>query len=364
MSLSDELKLSYYKTVADINAEHTVKLVQHTETGKFYAKKHTVIYNLDVYRSLMADPIPNTPEIFELIEDDSGLTVIEEYLMGDTLQEILDRNGVFTEDEVIDLLLQLCRIVSAMHHREPSIIHRDIKPSNIIISPDHILKLLDFNTAKYEIPDESRDTHLLGTAGYAAPEQYGFGASAVQTDLYSMGVLMNVMLCGAIPSEKYASGPLADIIKRCTELNPSDRFSDVDELEEALKDLHPDKYSEVKSRSLPSWSRFLPPGFRTGNPLHIILAIFGYLIIFDLGITLDMEGKSSVDLILNRIAATVIMLLIVFFSADYLGIQEALPLARSKKWSVRLLGIVIYDILLSLIVLTMLVFLENLLFIL
>ncbi len=360
MSLSDELALSYYKPVADINADRTVKLVQHTQTGKFYVSKHIAIYNPDVYRSLMADPVPDTPVIYELAEDDSGLTLIEEYLPGDTLQEILDRDGVFTEDEVIGLLLQLCRIISALHHREPPIIHRDIKPSNIIISPDNVLKLLDFNTAKYEDPDESRDTRLLGTAGYAAPEQYGFGASAVQTDLYSMGVLMNVLLCGAVPSEKLADGSLSAIIKKCTELNPSDRFSDVDELEKALNDLRGDKTPKTKAGSHPSWTRFLPPGFRTGNALHMMLAVPGYLIIFYLGLTLNIDSDSRLDLTLNRIAVILILLLIVFFSADYLDIQERLPLTGSKKWPVLLTGIILYDILLSLTVLIMLVFAENL----
>ncbi len=362
MGLSDELTLSYYKPVADINSDHSIRLVQHTETKKFYVEKHTAVYNLDVYRSLMADPVPNTPAIFELAEDDSGLTVIEEYLAGDTLQEILDNKGVFTEKEVIDLLLQLCPIVSSLHHRNPPIIHRDIKPSNLILSPDGVLKLLDFNTAKYEIPDESRDTHLLGTAGYAAPEQYGFGASAVQTDLYSMGVLMNVLMCGGIPSERPAAGSLAPIIEKCTELNPSDRFLDVDELEMALKKLRDGKTDISGAGSLPSWFRFLPPGFRTAKPLYIMLAVLGYLLIFFLGFTLSLEARTPLDLWLNRIAVTVIMLLIVFFSGNYLGIQEQLPIARSKKWPVRLIGIILYDMLLFLIVLVMLLFIEDIMF--
>ncbi len=362
MNLSDELTLSYYKPVADITTDHTVKLVQHTDTGKFYVLKQTSIYNLDVYRSLMTEPVQNTPTIYELIEDDHELTVIEEYLAGDTLQEILDRDGVFSENEVIDLLLQLCSIISSLHHREPPIVHRDIKPSNLIISPDHVLKLLDFNTAKYEIPDESRDTHLLGTAGYAAPEQYGFGSSAVQTDLYSMGILMNVLLCGEIPSEKRAEGPLTAVIKKCTELNPSDRFSDVDDLERALKSLHNEKTNKVIPKSRPSWFRFLPPGFRKGNPLHMIIAVPGYLAILDIGMTLKVEARSQLDLTLNRIAATISMLMIVFFSADYLGIQEMLPLTCSKSKLVRLIGIILYDMLLFFIVIIMLMLIEDFIF--
>ncbi len=358
MNLSDELSLSYYRTVAYINETQTIELVQHTETGKFYVKKHLNVYNADVYQSLKQQPIPNTPVIYELAEDESGLTVIEEYLAGDTLQEILDRDGNLSEDEVISFLLELCPIISDLHHRNPPIIHRDIKPSNIIISPDGVLKLLDFNAAKYMLSDQSRDTRLLGTTGYAAPEQYGFGASAVQTDLYAMGVLMNVLLCGDIPTEHAAEGRLAGIIKKCTELNPADRFQSVDDLEKALKEMNPKSHS----REGASWRRFLPPGFRTGSVFHMFIAIPVYLFIFLLGAGLQTEASSPADLLLNRIAVTVLMLLIVFFTADYLGIQEKLPLTNSKNAAVHWLGIILYDVLLMFIVIMALLLMEELFF--
>ena len=70
------------------------------------------------------------------------------------------------------------------------IIHRDIKPSNIMITEQNHVVLLDFNAAKLYTNASTNDTVLLGTKGYAAPEQYGFGSSSPQTDIYAIGVLI------------------------------------------------------------------------------------------------------------------------------------------------------------------------------
>ena len=76
----------------------------------------------------------------------------------------------------------------------PPIIHRDIKPSNIIITAYNRAVLLDFNAAIYYSCQSTEDTILLGTQGYASPEQYGFGSSSPQTDIYSMGILFRELL--------------------------------------------------------------------------------------------------------------------------------------------------------------------------
>ncbi len=361
MQLSDELTLSYYRQIAYIDQDHSVSLVQHTETGEFYVKKQLKIYNLDVYQSLRSSPVPNTPAIFELIEDQDELIVIEEYFQGNTLQQILDKNGVFTEDSVIDLMLMLCQIISDLHHRQPPIINRDIKPSNLLISSDGVLKLLDFNTAKFATEDQSRDTRLLGTAGYAAPEQYGFGASVMQTDLYSIGVLMNVLLTGRLPSEQLADSKLTGVIRKCTQLNPSDRFSNIDDLAEEIKSVKNSvRNSKKEEKNIPAWRRYLPPGFRTGSLFHEVIAVFGYIIIFYFGFTLEISNPSRLDLLLNRCAFILIFLAIVFFTFNYLGVQKNLPLTDSKHPFIRFIGIILYDVLIASIIIIILLILESL----
>ena len=194
MTIEQELNLSFYQQVADIDAEHHIYLVQDVRTHKFYVKKLLTTYNAEIYRYLQKHPVVNTPRIILAEEDGKILTVIEEYIPGDTLEEILEQQSTLPEDQVIEITVQLCTILADFHSCDPAIVNRDIKPSNIKISPDGIVKLLDMNAAKWSNTDAPKDTMLLGTQGYAAPEQYGFGPSSVLSDIYSVGVLMNVMV--------------------------------------------------------------------------------------------------------------------------------------------------------------------------
>lgn len=233
MTIQDELTLSYYKTVADINAAHEIFLVQDTRDGKFYVKKILTVFSLDVYKHLLAHPIRNTPTIYATIEDGGRLITIEEYIPGDTLEEVLAK-GSLTEDQTIGIAISLCQIIEQFHNCTPPIVNRDIKPSNIKITSDGVVKLVDLNAAKPCSAEATRDTVLIGTQGYAAPEQYGFGASSVLTDIYAIGVLMNEMLTGELPGIKLANGKLRHIISRCVELSPKSRFQSVRQLRETL----------------------------------------------------------------------------------------------------------------------------------
>lgn len=78
----------------------------------------------------------------------------------------------------------------------PPIVHRDIKPSNIILTEDGRIVLIDLNAARLDDKNRSHDTQLIGTAGFAAPEQYGFAASSPRADLYAAGILMRMLLTG------------------------------------------------------------------------------------------------------------------------------------------------------------------------
>ncbi|MCD7752921.1 MAG: serine/threonine protein kinase [Lachnospiraceae bacterium] len=344
MRLSDELALSYYKPVAYIDETHSVQLVQHIETKKFFVMKHLTVYHLDVYQSLLSEPVHNTPRIYLLAEDDKGLTVVEEYIQGDTLQEIIDRNGPLPEAQVLDYAVQLLKIVAELHHRSPAIIHRDIKPANVIISPDGVLKLLDMNAAKYATPEQSRDTMLLGTAGYAAPEQYGFGPSSVQSDLYEIGVWMNVLLTGGLPSEQTPKGKLAPVIRRCTELDPANRYGNVDELMTEVVRIRDGNTASDQTSETQTWRRFLPPGFRSGSVTNAVIALLGYAFLIFIGTGIEIENATPSILLLNRITVILMGVCVILFSANYCNVQEHLPLTRSSHPTLRIIGIVLYDI--------------------
>ena len=341
MTIEQELELSYYQQVADIDVEHCVYLVQDNRTKQFFVKKLLTIYNADIYRYLQAHPIANTPRIHLIVEKDNVLTVIEEYITGDTLEDVLSKKKTLPEAEALRIAGKLCVILADFHHCKPAIVNRDIKPSNIKIAADGTVKLLDMNAAKWSKEGADKDTRLLGTQGYAAPEQYGFGPSSALSDIYSVGVLINVMLCGEFPNKKIAGGRLGKVARKCVELSPSARYQSIDELLDALDELS-DGDSIIPGRA-PKWRRFLPPGFRTNRPVRYIFSGLGYLLIFYFGLTLEVENAGLVELILNRVVFTVMCLCIVLFNGNYLGIQNKFILTKNKRRWVRWIGMAIVD---------------------
>lgn len=340
MTLDDELRLSYYKEIADIEADHGIFLVQDIRTKKIYVKKMLPVYSLEIFQYLMEHPIEHTPKIYEMVEDRNLLILIEEYIPGDTLQDLIDQTGILAESTVIDISIQLCKILESFHKCQPPIVNRDIKPSNIKLTSDGIVKLLDMNAAKRYNGESQKDTVLIGTQGYAAPEQYGFGSSSVLTDVYSVGVLMNVLLTGELSGGHIASSRLRYIISKCTELSPKSRYQSVAALRITLESLQ----GNTNQKESPEWRRFLPPGFRSNNPINWVAAFAGYAFLFWLCWTLEVENAGMIELIINRVAITVISLAIVLFSGNYLDIQSRLVVTKSKNVVIRILGIVAVDI--------------------
>lgn len=340
MTIEQELSLSFYQQVADIDAEHHIYLVQDVRTHKFYVKKLLTTYNAEIYRYLQKHPVANTPKIILAEEDEKILTVIEEYIPGDTLEELLEQQSTLPEDQVIEITAQLCTILADFHSCDPAIVNRDIKPSNIKISPDGIVKLLDMNAAKWSNTDAAKDTMLLGTQGYAAPEQYGFGPSSVLSDIYSVGVLMNVMLTGELPNKKIAGGQLSKLIRKCVELSPSGRYQSVDQLRDALAQYQAKPVSKPRKEN---WRRYLPPGFRNSNVIKWLFSAVGYAALLAIGFDLQVENAGPLELSINRISFTAMCLCMVLFTGNYLNVHRQFILTRSKKKWVRWLGIIIVN---------------------
>ena len=172
---------------------------------------------------------PHIPAIYRLIEQDGNLLVVEEYIEGRTLAELIQSTSMQCIDETlaIDILRQLCECLAPLH--EKGIIHRDIKPSNLILTKDGTVKLIDFGIARTEKQDTDTDTEFLGTRGYAPPEQYGFGQTDARSDIYALGVTMQRAL------GKEYDGYLKDILLRCTALDPKNRYPSVELLKNDLK---------------------------------------------------------------------------------------------------------------------------------
>jgi serine/threonine protein kinase len=207
----------------------TVCLMRHKE------KKEKIIVrryhgNAEVYRKLLAYSCQNLPQVMEVAEHAGEVLVLEEYIMGDTLGFLL-QGALFTPEETREIIRQLCRGLWVLHSL--GAVHRDIKPENVILRGRDAI-LIDFDAARLHKPENDTDTQVLGTTGFAAPEQYGLSQTDLRADIYSLGILINVMLTGQHPSKKLAEGKMGRIVERCTRVNPQKRYKNVLQLMEAL----------------------------------------------------------------------------------------------------------------------------------
>lgn len=191
---------------------------------------HSLQGNAKIYSFLCEISCKNLPIIYDSINLEDGIIVLEEYIDGITVAQVLD-GGLYRYSGAKKVLSSVCNALVCLH--DNGFVHRDIKPENIIIDKNGRVVLLDFNTSR-KISVASKDTVVMGTVGYASPEQLGIAQSDARTDIYALGVLLNVMLCGKHPSEQFARGKAGKIVRKCTNVNPNDRYQTVKELYKAL----------------------------------------------------------------------------------------------------------------------------------
>ena len=207
----------------------SVKLLRHRSSGRQFVLRQFQ-GNAEVYRKLLQYTCPNLPIVYEVATDGDRAVELEEYIQGDTLGFLL-QGASFTVEETRRIITQVCRALWVLHSL--GAIHRDVKPENIILRGSDAV-LIDFDAARLHKPENSNDTQILGTTGFAAPEQYGLSQSDIRSDIYSLGILINVMLTGQHPSRHLVEGRMGRIVDRCTHVNPEKRYQNVLRLMEAL----------------------------------------------------------------------------------------------------------------------------------
>ena len=235
----NRIKLSQYEELTMLNKDHGIFIVQRRGTSEYYVKKEVPVICREVYMRLKESRIEGIPKVRDIIEFEDRLVIIEEYIPGKNLQQVYDEQGPLSDKVVSDYAIQLCDILKRLHSINPPIIHRDIKPSNVILKNDGSLVLIDFNAAKKADQSKSRDTYLIGTPGYSAPEQYGFGSSYIPTDIYAMGNLMLALLTGDTEPAKLGKSWLRKVIFKCLNMDPKNRYQSADKLKKAIKHSKP-----------------------------------------------------------------------------------------------------------------------------
>lgn len=207
----------------------SVRSIRHKATGRQFILRRFA-GNPEVYQKLLEVSCPNLPAVYEVAVGETDNLVLEEFIQGDTLGFLLGES-LFTPEETRRIVKQLCRGLWVLHSL--AAVHRDIKPENVILRGSDAI-LIDFDAARLHKDGNTTDTQVLGTTGFAAPEQYGLSQSDLRTDIYSLGILINVMLTGEHPAKRLAEGHLGRVVQRCTQVPPQKRYKDVLRLMEAV----------------------------------------------------------------------------------------------------------------------------------
>lgn len=157
------------------------------------------------------------PQIYYLAYDENETIVIEEYIRGETLRSVLNKEESVYEKQAVKIFLNMCDALMALHKMH--IIHRDIKPENVMLDIYGCIKLIDFDAARLADKKAGSDTVLLGTEGYAPPEQYGYTSTDNRADIYALGVMMQELL----GMGRY-KGKLRGVLKKCLNFDPKHRY--------------------------------------------------------------------------------------------------------------------------------------------
>ncbi len=199
---------------------------------------------------------PNIVEVYDVGEDNGEYYIVMEYIEGKHLKNLLKKRGKLTLSEAVDIMLQITDGMAAAH--DSYIIHRDIKPQNIMILENGLVKITDFGIAMAMNATQLTQTNsVMGSVHYLPPEQASGQGSTLQSDIYSMGIVMYELLTGELPFKgdnaveialKHLKEPIPDIrekipnvpnsiyniIKRATAKNPKNRYNDAREMHEDL----------------------------------------------------------------------------------------------------------------------------------
>ena len=182
------------------------------------------------YRLLKTVAHPNLPLVYDTVALADAFVALEEYIDGVTVAEVLE-NGPYTLRGARRVLAGVGEALAFLHAN--GIVHRDVKPENVVVGTGGAVKLIDFDIARITSA-AGQDTRVLGTLGYAPPEQQGLAQSDPRSDIYALGVLLNVMLTREHPSVRLAPGRAGKIVIKCTQVSPEKRFQTVEALLEKL----------------------------------------------------------------------------------------------------------------------------------
>ncbi len=207
------------------------------------------------------------------VEDHRSYLVLE-HIEGKSLKQIVDESGPLPEARVLGLIKQMCTMLSYLHGLAPPVVHRDFTPDNLILRPDGMLKLVDFNVAQQT--DSTATGTVVGKHAYLPPEQFR-GTPVTQSDIYSMGATLHFLLTGKEPEPISVSHPrkvneaVSDemnlLVEKATAMSLERRFQDVAELRAEAKGFFPESFEGELSTEEQILLDSVEPNSNTNTPL-------------------------------------------------------------------------------------------------
>ena len=198
------MSVVYLAMDTHLNKQWAVKEIRKKGSGK---NDEIVVNSLLAEANMMKRlDHPALPRIVDIIDNGITIYVVMDYIEGESLDKILLEYGAQPEERVINWAMQIADALSYLHGQKPPIIYRDMKPANVMLKPEGNIKIIDFGIAREYKEQNLADTTVLGTKGYAPPEQYS-GQTDPRSDIFALGMTMHHLLTGVDPrnGEAYAS---------------------------------------------------------------------------------------------------------------------------------------------------------------
>ena len=152
---------------------------------------------------------PNIVTVLTAEKQDEVFFIVMEYVTGETLEDIIMREGALDLRRALDFTCQMCNAVG--HAHAAGVLHRDLRPGNMLVSDTGLLKVTDFGTSRF-LEIAAHGTTVIGSPPYMAPEQF-HGKAVFASDLYSLGVTMYQMLTGELPYDTPAPGDVERLMR-------------------------------------------------------------------------------------------------------------------------------------------------------
>ena len=260
-----------------LNKQWAIKEIRKKGNGK---NDEIVVNSLLAEANLMKRlDHPALPRIVDIIVTGITIYVVMDYVEGQSLDKVLNEYGAQPEELVVGWAKQLCDALSYLHSQKPSIIYRDMKPANVMLKPEGNIKIIDFGIAREYKEQKLSDTTVLGTKGYAPPEQYS-GQTDPRSDIFALGMTMHHLLTGVDPrnGEPYApvrqwnpelSEGIEIIIDRCVEPAAENRYQSCADL---LYDL---EHPELITKGFKKKQRRKLISFVVAIGMSVLMAIAG-----------------------------------------------------------------------------------------